>query len=440
MDTTTRSWRDQDLPRPQPRRGAAEDPRRARRGRHRDAPPRGSRGRHGGFFQRSYVEVDARAALADEQPLEARNDRATAEGLASPAIQALVEPGRPVRRRARARRGFGRRARPGRPARRRSRGGAPVDAGLYGPQPNRAAIEDVADGLDLDSRSPVARSRSGRRSARPVASAGLERAARRPHGRRRRAAARRRRPQRRSGRRPRRRGRRARAPFAQPRALKKLVRTALARRLPVMSDLGPGARTLAFVGAGGSGKSTATERLAVAYAEADADVVVVALRATDGGTGLASRLEPLGVSRDRRRRRRAGHAPARATATPRSRSSTPPRAGPADRKAVARSAADLRALGVSEVHLTLPATISAAAADELAAALAPIGITHVALTHADQTARPGAPVELAVRPAASFRTSAPRRDRAGRRRRVGEAAPAVIHYGRLDARPLHSVR
>ena len=50
----------------------------------------------------------------------------------------------------------------------------------------------------------------------------------------------------------------------------------------------------------------------------------------------------------------------------------------------------------SEVHLTLPATLSAAAADELAAALAPIGITHVALTHADQTARPGAPVELAV--------------------------------------------
>jgi len=28
--------------------------------------------------------------------------------------------------------------------------------------------------------------------------------------------------------------------------------------------------------------------------------------------------------------------------------------------------------------------------------LAPVGITHVTLTHADQTARPGAPVELAI--------------------------------------------
>jgi hypothetical protein len=40
--------------------------------------------------------------------------------------------------------------------------------------------------------------------------------------------------------------------------------------------------------------------------------------------------------------------------------------------------------------------LSAAAGDELAAAVAPLGITHVALTHTDETARPGAPVELAV--------------------------------------------
>ncbi|MGI8780681.1 MAG: hypothetical protein ACR2L8_11070, partial [Solirubrobacteraceae bacterium] len=58
---------------------------------------------------------------------------------------------------------------------------------------------------------------------------------------------------------------------------------------------------------------------------------------------------------------------------------------------------ELRALGCTEVHLALPATVSAAAADELSAALAPLGLTHLALTHADQTARPGAPLELAVR-------------------------------------------
>ncbi len=58
-------------------------------------------------------------------------------------------------------------------------------------------------------------------------------------------------------------------------------------------------------------------------------------------------------------------------------------------------AADLKALG-AEVHLALPATLSSAAAGELAAALAPLAPTHVALTHADETARPGAPLELAL--------------------------------------------
>src|SRR5918999_1687646 len=49
----------------------------------------------GGFFQRPFVEVEARQALPDEVELETRNDRATAEGLASPAIQALVEQATP---------------------------------------------------------------------------------------------------------------------------------------------------------------------------------------------------------------------------------------------------------------------------------------------------------------------------------------------------------
>src|SRR3954462_6020976 len=49
----------------------------------------------GGFFQRPYVEVDARPAHADERPLEIRSDRATAEGLASPAVQALFEQATP---------------------------------------------------------------------------------------------------------------------------------------------------------------------------------------------------------------------------------------------------------------------------------------------------------------------------------------------------------
>src|SRR5919108_3501395 len=45
-----------------------------------------------GFFQRSYVEVEARAG---EPEIETRNDRATAEGLATPGIQALVQQASP---------------------------------------------------------------------------------------------------------------------------------------------------------------------------------------------------------------------------------------------------------------------------------------------------------------------------------------------------------
>src|ERR1700761_9187524 len=49
----------------------------------------------GGFFQRPYVEVDARPAQAQERPLEIRSDRATVEGLSSPAVQALFEQATP---------------------------------------------------------------------------------------------------------------------------------------------------------------------------------------------------------------------------------------------------------------------------------------------------------------------------------------------------------
>ena len=134
---------------------------------------------------------------------------------------------------------------------------APVDAGLYGPQPNRAAIEEavpVADGYvsgfepdeddDLIAEAPAApATRQGPGAPRPatadnaeqrLVAAGLSAALAADivseavaHG----------------------------LPFAQPRGLKKLIRTALARRLPVMADLGGEARTLAFVGAGGAGKT-----------------------------------------------------------------------------------------------------------------------------------------------------------------------------------------
>jgi len=299
----------------------------------------------GGFFQRSYVEVEARAAQPDEDDptLEARNDRATAEGLASPAIQALVEQASPF-------------------ADALSRADevlveAAADAGLYGPQPNHAAIEAAATDLveevaDVVA-APDAPRAAGAAEERLVA-AGLSPALARDvvaeavaHG----------------------------LPFSPSRRLKGLIRTSLARRMPVMGDLGGGSRALAFVGPGGAGKTAAADQLAAAYARVGTDVAVVALGTGEDAAQAAKRLK----------RRRPGLTIVDA-----------PAAGPADPATTARLADDLRALGVDEVHLALPATTGAAAAAELSRSLAPLGITHIALTHADQTAHPGAAVELAV--------------------------------------------
>jgi flagellar biosynthesis GTPase FlhF len=361
-----------------------------------------------GFFQRPYVEIDARAPLPGEAD-EVRNDRATQEGLASPAIQALVEQASPFAD------ALTRAQTSADDILAAAAHGAAIPAGLYGPQPtfdvtSRKAddvvfeplapgptLVDDVDGLAAETRYPragtapappapreieppparheiaaPAPSRAATTATRALVTAGLSEslaadvvAEATAHG----------------------------LPFAQPRAFKSLVRTALARRMPVLSDLGGGPRRLAFVGAGGAGKTAAIAHLAAAYANADAEVIVVALRSAD--TGLAAKLEPLGVS--------VIAAAAAPTAARRLAGRTPglllvdtPAAGPGDRAAVAALAIELRALEVEEVHLALPATISAPAADELSAALAPLGVTHVALTHADQTARPGAPVELAI--------------------------------------------
>src|SRR5215213_5364786 len=49
----------------------------------------------GGFFQRPYVEVEARGPLPSDAAPEVRNDGATAEGLRTPIVKALVEQASP---------------------------------------------------------------------------------------------------------------------------------------------------------------------------------------------------------------------------------------------------------------------------------------------------------------------------------------------------------
>src|SRR5215217_8438870 len=49
----------------------------------------------GGFFQRPYVEVEARGPLPSDRAPEARNDGATSEGMSTPIVRTLVEQASP---------------------------------------------------------------------------------------------------------------------------------------------------------------------------------------------------------------------------------------------------------------------------------------------------------------------------------------------------------
>ena len=183
-------------------------------------------------------------------------------------------------------------------------------------------------------------------------------------------------------------------PFTSPRNIKKLVRNVLAGRIDVFRKLGTEPRTIAVVGGGGAGKTSTVAYIAASYVAVGADVAVISLR---GDTTLAARLQPLGVAviqaKDgEQAKKRLGAAKPLITLidTPAvGLSSTP-----AEIKVLA---AELKLLEANEVHLALPATLSAGAADELSEALAPLGATHVVLSHADETKRPGAPIELALK-------------------------------------------
>jgi flagellar biosynthesis protein FlhF len=345
----------------------------------------GLAGGMGGFFQKHFVEVDARQALPDETPLELRNDRATEEGLSTPGVQALVAQASPFADTLSRAEQVLIEAAASEPALQE-----PVAAGLYGPQPNAPITSTAVEPVVVE---PVAAEPlpsmpavepSVAATPAPAAAAAVEKrlvdggltaslaadlvGEAVTHG----------------------------LPFAGPRALKKLVRSALTRRLPVMADMGPDSRVVAFVGTGGSGKSNAIAHIASAYAAAGASVAVVALRSADGGRALAARLEPLGVSVlttdadvKAAKQRLDGSSPLLTLIDT-------PAASPADAAGVAALAGQLKALGATEVHLALPATLSAQAGEELAAAMRPLGLTHLALTRADETTRPGAVVELAI--------------------------------------------
>lgn len=188
-----------------------------------------------------------------------------------------------------------------------------------------------------------------------------------------------------------------RTPFAASRGLKRLVRAGLADRVPVLSTPGAGGRTIAFVGAGGAGKTVCAARLASAYAAAgDLPVLCLALDAEDGGARLAALVAPSGVETRSVDSVSDARAWIRASAPEALVVVDTPGLSPHEPEHVTRLAKRLDGLGVGEVHLTVPATVSSAAAGELAAGLAALQPSAIALTHADETRHAGPVVALAI--------------------------------------------
>jgi flagellar biosynthesis protein FlhF len=186
-------------------------------------------------------------------------------------------------------------------------------------------------------------------------------------------------------------------PFGTPRQLKRLVRQALARRIPVQGPRALGGAALVLAGAGGTGKTLTVARLAAAYAaNSDLDVVVVALRPRDGGAELAALLAPAGVTVEvfesaADAQERIAETAGRALVLV-----DTPAVSPGDEEGVRALAGDLRRLEGAEIHLCIPATLSAAAAKRVVAAFAPVKPAGIALTHVDETPQVGAVVEVAI--------------------------------------------
>lgn len=187
-------------------------------------------------------------------------------------------------------------------------------------------------------------------------------------------------------------------PFASPRQLKRLVRSALARRIPVApAPRADGRRVLAFVGPSGTGKTLCAARVAAGYAAAGRlPVRCLALGATDGAALSAAlgeaEVEVHPVSSGREARAHLDAADDAAVVV-----IDTPGISPRDLDAVDELATELGSAAPAETHLALPATISATAAVETLSALEGLGVTHLALTHADETAHVGPVIDLAVR-------------------------------------------
>jgi flagellar biosynthesis GTPase FlhF len=186
-------------------------------------------------------------------------------------------------------------------------------------------------------------------------------------------------------------------PFSADGTLREAVRGCLTRLLPRFRGLPRGGALVALVGTGGSGKTRCAASIAAAYSDASSLAArAVVLGRYDSGAELSALL--------------AGHSAAVHTAERGSRASVEiassrsgelvvadtPAASPGDPAGVGMLGVELETLGPEEVLLTLPATVNIATARQLLSAFAPLSVSAIIVTHADETDQWGAAVELSL--------------------------------------------
>ncbi len=177
--------------------------------------------------------------------------------------------------------------------------------------------------------------------------------------------------------------------------LRGAVRIELERRIPVASPLPTRGAAIVLVGPGGAGKTRAVAALAGAYRRSEALKASCALLLADGEDGtLKMVLTPAIATPANASAPRALRALAATRAEGLALIDTPS-LSPADQAQVKALGKLLCAVKPDRVTIALPATLSARASAQLLKALAPLRPTALAITHADETDQLGVAVQAA---------------------------------------------
>ncbi len=184
-------------------------------------------------------------------------------------------------------------------------------------------------------------------------------------------------------------------PFVAGGDLREAVRRTLGRRLAGLAAPPMGGSVVAFVGAGGSGKTRCVAGLAAAYqGTSTLETSCLSVMPEDGGSELNGLLRTHGIA-VRAAEQGAGAAWLASVRDAGLVIVDTPAVRVNDEASVRTLAAEIGALEPDHLLVTLPATLSAAAARQLLDRLAPLRPTGIVVTHVDETDQLGVAVDLA---------------------------------------------